>query len=127
VRYLVSLFQEISMQLCILFHRTARALARVVALTGTLALTSFGAAAQGAGSVHIDTESTLLASSPATPVPSVEYRSPFQDIPKGVETNVVDWKASNTAVGQFKRGHIDLLKWEAEQSRSKTPAAGSKP
>jgi hypothetical protein len=127
VRYLVSLFQEISMQLCILFHRAPRIVARVAALTGTLALTSVGAAAQGAGSVHINTESTLLASSPATPVPSVEYRSPFQDIPKGIETNVVDWKTSNTTVGQFKRGHIDLLKWEAEQSRSKPPAAGGKP
>jgi hypothetical protein len=30
-------------------------------------------------------------------------------------------------VGQFKRGHADVLKWEAEQSRSMPPAAGGKP
>ena len=115
------------MQICLLFHRAPLDVVRVVALTGALALASLGAAAQGAGSVRINTEPTLLASNPVTPVPSVEYRSPFQDIPKGVETNVVDWKASNAAVGQFKRGHTDLLKWEAEQLRIKTPATGGKP
>jgi hypothetical protein len=115
------------MQLCIFFHRAPRDVAGVVALTGALALANFGVAAQGAGSVRINTEPTLLASTPTTPVPSVEYRSPFQDIPKGVETNVVDWKTSNATVGQFKRGHADVLKWEAEQSRSMPPAAGGKP
>jgi hypothetical protein len=115
------------MQICFHFYRASLNVSRVVALTGALALVSLGAAAQGAGSVHINTEATLLASNPATPVPSVEYRSPFQDIPKGVEINVVDWKTSNATVGQFKRGHADLLKWEAEQLRTKTPATGGKP
>jgi hypothetical protein len=127
VRCFFSLFQEISMQLCIFFHRAPQAVARVVALTGALALASFGVAAQSAGSVRINTEPTLLASTATTPVPSVDYRSPFQDIPKGIETNVVDWKTSNATVGQFKRGHADVLKWEAEQSRSMPPAAGGKP
>lgn len=111
------------MQLSILFHRAALLMARVVALAGALALTPFGASAQGAGSVHINTEPTRLASSPATPVPSVDYRSPFQDIPKGVEATVMDWKTSNATVGQFKRGHVDLLKWESEQNRAAGPAA----
>jgi hypothetical protein len=115
------------MHLCIFFHRAPRVVARIVALTGALALASFGVAAQGAGSVRISTEPTLSASSPTTPVPSVDYRSPFQDIPKGIETSVVDWKTSNATVGQFKRGHADLLKWEAEHSRAKKPAAGGKP
>jgi hypothetical protein len=107
------------MQLSILFHRAAH----LLALSGTLALTPFGASAQGAGSVRINTEPTRLASSPATPVPSVDYRSPFQDIPKGVEATVMDWKTSNATVGQFKRGHVDLLKWESEQARAAGPAA----
>jgi hypothetical protein len=115
------------MQRCILFHRAPRVVTRVVALTGALALTSFGAAAQGAGSVRINTEPTLLASTPTTPVPGVDYRSPFQDIPKGLETPVADWKTSNATVGQFKRGHADVLKWEAEESRAKAPSAGGKP
>ena len=31
-----------------------------------------------------------------------------------------DWKAANEAVGQFKRGHADLLKWEAANGQAAT-------
>ena len=48
-------------------------------------------------------------------VPSVLYRSVFADTPKGVETETLDWKKANADVGQFKRGHVDILKWEASQ------------
>ncbi len=50
---------------------------------------------------------------PAVPVPSVLYRSVFADTPAGVEAEQVDWKKANAEVGQFKRGHVDVLKWEA--------------
>lgn len=63
------------------------------------------------------------ASDPAAPVPPVSYRSVFQDTPSGVETQSVDWKAANAEVGQFTRGHADLVKWEAEQAGKKTDAA----
>lgn len=53
---------------------------------------------------------------PAAPAPRAQYRSVFQDTPTGVEEQVQDWKKSNAEVGQFTRGHADLLKWE-EQSR----------
>lgn len=115
------------MQFYIPIYRAPLVGTQVAAIATTLAFASFSAAAQGAGSVRINTEPTLLASTPATPVPIVEYRSLFQDIPKGVETNVLDWKTSNATVGQFKRGHADLLKWEAEQARGVAPAAGGKP
>ena len=49
----------------------------------------------------------------ASPVPAVAYRSVFTDTPKGVEAETLDWKAANAAVGQFTRGHVDILKWEA--------------
>lgn len=29
-----------------------------------------------------------------------------------------DWRAANEAVGQFKRGHADILKWEAENNKA---------
>jgi outer membrane protein TolC len=32
------------------------------------------------------------------------------------------WRAANAAVGQFPRGHADLLKWEQEQARVAAPA-----
>lgn len=65
------------------------------------------------------------AQSPADPsagVPVVAYRSVFTDMPKGVETDTLDWKSANTQVGQFPRGHIDILKWEAAQRKAAAPA-----
>ena len=56
---------------------------------------------------------------PAAFVPAVQYRSVFVDTPKGVETGELDWKKANADVGQFKRGHIDVLKWEEEQARGR--------
>lgn len=54
---------------------------------------------------------------PASPVPAVLYRSVFVDTPRGVETGSLPWKDANAEVGQFTRGHIDILKWEAAQSK----------
>ncbi len=36
-----------------------------------------------------------------------------------------DWKAANEAVGQFKRGHADLLKWEAANGAKAAPDAAA--
>jgi hypothetical protein len=58
---------------------------------------------------------------PAAAVPRVAYRSVFADTPTGVEAERADWKKANAEVGQFRRGHVDLLKWEEERAR--TPAA----
>ena len=49
---------------------------------------------------------------PAATVPAVLYRSDFVDTPAGVETEDLDWKKANAEVGQFKRGHVDILQWE---------------
>lgn len=37
----------------------------------------------------------------------------------------VDWRQANDAVGQFLRGHIDLLRWEQAHLHSTAPAAAS--
>ena len=65
---------------------------------------------------------------PTAEVPRVAYRSVFADTPTGIEQEAADWKKANAEVGQFRRGHADILKWEAEQARLKgagpaTPAA----
>ncbi len=60
-----------------------------------------------------------MAADAASPAPAVLYRSVFSDTPKGVETESVDWKAANSEVGQFTRGHVDILKWEATQAKAK--------
>jgi hypothetical protein len=36
-----------------------------------------------------------------------------------VEQTSLDWKKANADVGQFKRGHADLLKWEQEQAKAR--------
>ncbi len=91
----------------------------VAALAG--ASTLLAAHAQAPGSVRLDPTPTLEASQASTPVPATAYRSVLADLPRGVEDTVLDWKAANATVGQFKRGHADLLKWEQEQARQSAP------
>lgn len=56
---------------------------------------------------------------PAVAIPAVQYRSVFVDTPKGIEKETADWRKANAEVGQLRRGHVDILKWEAEQERLK--------
>lgn len=71
----------------------------------------------------LDPQPTAQAASPDTPVPPALYRSAFANVPAGVEQTSVDWKTSNAIVGQFPRGHADVLKWERAQEKApgKTP------
>ena len=55
-------------------------------------------------------------------VPAVVYRSVFADTPTGVEQETADWRKANAEVGQFRRGHVDILKWEAEQEARRKAA-----
>ena len=64
---------------------------------------------------------------PAAPVPPVAYRSVFADTPTGVEQDSTDWRKANADVGQFKRGHVDILKWEAQQGMPAAPSAPAAP
>lgn len=56
---------------------------------------------------------------PDAPVPRTVYRSVFVDTPTGVEADTLDWKKANQEVGQFRRGHIDLLRWEEQQEAAR--------
>ncbi len=78
----------------------------------------------------------LSAADATKPVPAALYRSVFNGVPLGVEQQLIGWKQANANVGQFKRGHADLLKWEQEQAKQAaasktsphpTPPAGSTP
>jgi hypothetical protein len=76
---------------------------------------------------RLDPRPTEQAADPATPVPAALYSSAFSGLSTGVEPASDDWKKSNAAVGQFPRGHADLLKWEqARKIPPATPAAGKK-
>ena len=98
-----------------------RRLYRSLSATVLASAATLSAQAQAPGSVRLDPTPTLQASQASTPVPAAAYRSVFADLPRGVETTALDWKAANAAVGQFKRGHADLLKWEQEQARRSVP------
>jgi hypothetical protein len=74
----------------------------------------------------------LLAGADGPPAPAVPYRSAFDGLARGVEEGAVDWKAANTEVARFPRGHVDLLKWEQAQASdgatlAPAPAAASAP
>jgi outer membrane protein TolC len=45
----------------------------------------------------------------------------------GAAPALQDWRGANDAVAQFKRGHIDLLKWESSYLPDAPPAAQSQP
>ena len=87
-----------------------------VACTFALPLLTQAALAQPASAVFLplDPQPTLQAVDTQSAVPPAVYRSTLADLPRGVEETRLDWRRSNDAVGQFKRGHIDLLRLEQQ-------------
>lgn len=100
---------------------------RRVVLTASLLSAYALAWAQPVGTVQQDRQPTWQASQATTSVPPVAYTSVFSDLPKGVERTALDWKAANAKVGQFKRGHADLVKWEQELTEKAGKAADAAP
>jgi hypothetical protein len=62
---------------------------------------------------------------PQTRVPATQYRSVFKDTPMGLEREQQDWKKANAEVGQFLRGHLDLLKLEEQNPKPPMPEGPS--
>lgn len=74
------------------------------------------------GVVPADPQPTRQALDPRTPVPPVTYQSALTGLARGVETGSLDWRRANDDVGQFQRGHIDLLKLEQANKASSQDA-----
>jgi hypothetical protein len=106
------------------FSRTPRMVQRCLAIGCTLALPLLTQAvlAQPTANVFLplDPQPTLLAVNPESAVPLAVYRSTLADLPRGIEETRLDWRRSNDSVGQFKRGHIDLLKLEQKNAAPAT-------
>ena len=100
-----------------------------LALLAALALPAVAGVAPAQAAIYpqLDPQPTAQAASPDTPVPPALYRSAFAGLPAGVEQTSVDWKKANADVGQFKRGHADLLKWEQEQAKAANPPSSPTP
>jgi hypothetical protein len=67
------------------------------------------------------------AANPVAKVPAVSYRSVFKETSLGVEKDREDWRKANDSVGQFTRGHLDILKWEEQESAKAMKADMEKP
>ncbi len=106
------------------FSRTQRVAKHWLAVGCAFALPLLSQAALAQPTTNIflplDPRPTLRALNSQSVVPPAVYRSTLADLPRGVEEIRLDWRRSNDAVGQFKRGHIDLLKLEEQQA---APAA----
>jgi hypothetical protein len=110
-------FKEIFLNVRFISKSPAR-----LALLAVLVLPA-AASVQAAPYPQLDPQATTQAAHPETPVPAALYRSVFADLPTGVEKTSIDWKKANADVGQFKRGHADLLKWEQEQAKAQTQSS----
>lgn len=67
------------------------------------------------------------AADPGAPVPAVRYRSALEHNPHGVVQDSEDWRAANARVGQFARGHSDILKAEQAQGTDQPAVSPSTP
>jgi hypothetical protein len=92
--------------------------------------------ASAAQSTDTPSASADRAADPQAKVPAVSYRSVFKETSLGVEKDTRDWRKANDEVGKFTRGHIDILKWEEQESakalksntdKSTVPPTGAQP
>lgn len=98
------------------------------ALIGACATLSSAALAQAIPSTKSANPRISDVTDASAPVPPVVYQSVFASTPTGVEMESADWKKANAEVGQFKRGHVDILKWdEAQQNKAPMPAKPLEP
>lgn len=82
------------------------------------------AVAQAALYPRANPQAAYRAADPLSPVPAAAYQSQLTGLAQGVENQSADWRRANDEAGQFKRGHIDLLKLEsASGAQANSPAA----
>lgn len=60
-------------------------------------------------------QEAATAATPELPVPAVSYRPLEPAGASALVQELEDWKAANAAVGQYPRGHRDIIKWERAQ------------
>ncbi|MEO8118681.1 MAG: hypothetical protein ABI606_05080 [Rhodoferax sp.] len=96
-------------------HPTCRHLLATL-LLGSLALGYAGAGAQTTAPPASQFPTVEAVASPTAYASPVVYRSVFVDTPTGIDAEETDWRKANAEAGQFKRGHIDILRWENAQA-----------
>lgn len=66
-------------------------------------------------------QQAAAAVSPEAPVPAVPYHPLQAAGASALVTEGDDWKAANATVGQYPRGHADIVKWEKAQPAPQEP------
>jgi len=61
---------------------------------------------------------------PAAAVPPAAYRSVFTPASGSLPAEPGDWRRLNAEVGQFRNGHVDIIKWEAGHAPGTPDASG---
>lgn len=61
-------------------------------------------------------QQAALAAAPDAPVPAVPYQAMPAAGASALVRELDDWRAVNATVGQYPRGHHDIIKWERAQS-----------
>lgn len=61
---------------------------------------------------------------PSAAVPAPIYRSAFDTGPRGVVEDRLDWKDAHARVGEFPRGHGDIVRWEERQQSPQASPPG---
>ena len=70
----------------------------------------------------------LQAAQAEAPVPAHPYQPLAPMGVSGLVSAQGDWKAVNATVGQYPRGHADIVKWErTQQAMPRTPTLEAKP
>lgn len=61
------------------------------------------------------------AATPDAPVPALTYQSMPAVGTSALVRELDDWKSANATVGQYRRGHHDIVKWERAQAAPPSP------
>lgn len=70
-------------------------------------------------------QQAAAAVAPGAAVPPVPYQPMARSGASGLVSEREDWKAANAAVGQFPRGHQDVIKWEKAREAAPSAAPGA--
>ncbi len=67
-------------------------------------------------------QQAAAAAQPDAAAPPVRYVPMAPAGASGLMVEREDWKAANATVGQYRRGHMDIVRWEKAQARNPVPA-----
>ena len=67
------------------------------------------------------------AAAPAAPTAPLHYQNIAPRPLQAEQLGAQDWRAANAAVGDFPRGHADIVGWEAAQAKDRASAGTATP